>query len=287
MLHWYRPFKTVRSGGFATGDVVWFPEGGLNAAYNCIDRWAFTHPEMVIIYEADEPGEDAASPTPSCSARCVPSRTSSPRGSASRKATPSRSTSQWQAAAALLACARIGAIHSVVFAVFSAEEEGWKGDCDEGDCGCGVEGLSRGLVLRRTGGRLRGHEEVAKVPSYCPPQIMAAEDPLFILYVRLLLLLVMGSSVSSYISSTLTPHTQTSGPAGKPKGVVHTTGGYLLCAALSVKYVFDVHPGDRFACMAHVGWIMGHTYITYGSSSTASPPSCLMFESTVVYPSPA
>jgi len=196
----------------------------------------------------------------------------------------------WHAAAAFLACARIGAIHSVVFAGFSAESlRDRVNDCasrvlitsDEGRRGGKVIAtkaivdsalkecplVEHVLVLERTGGKTGWtegrdrwwHEEVAKVPSYCPPTIVAAEDPLFILY--------------------------TSGSTGKPKGVVHTTGGYLLCAALTVKYVFDVHEGDIFACMADVGWITGHTYIIYGP--LLNGVTTLMFESTPVYPSPA
>ncbi|THU90999.1 acetate--CoA ligase, partial [Dendrothele bispora CBS 962.96] len=123
------------------------------------------------------------------------------------------------------------------------------------------------LVLRRTGNEINfvdgrdlwWHEEAKKVPNYCVPKTMNSKDPLFILY--------------------------TSGSTGKPKGVVHTTGGYLLCAALTVKYVFDVHPGDKFACMADIGWITGHTYIIYGPLTLGTTTT--VFESTPVYPSPA
>jgi len=196
----------------------------------------------------------------------------------------------WQAVAAFLACARIGAVHSVVFAGFSAEslrdrvqdcqsrvvltsDEGRRGgksiatkaivDAALAECPL-VEHV---LVLKRTGNKVGWtegrdkwwHEETAKVPNYCPPEIMASEDPLFILY--------------------------TSGSTGKPKGVVHTTGGYLLCAALTVKYVFDVHPDDKFACMADIGWITGHTYIVYGP--LANGVTTTVFESTPVYPTPS
>ncbi|KAF7326595.1 Acetyl-coenzyme A synthetase [Mycena sanguinolenta] len=290
MLHWDRPFQTVRSGGFETGDIAWFPEGGLNASYNCIDRWAFTHPDRTaIIYEADEPGT-GTSITYAELLREVCSLANVLRNTFGVKKGDTVSIylpMTWHAAAAFLACARIGAIHSVVFAGFSAESLRDRVN----DCACRVlitsdEGRRGGktiatkaivdaalkecplvehcLVMRRTGGNIAWkegrdrwwHEEVAKVPSYCPPEIMAAEDPLFILY--------------------------TSGSTGKPKGVVHTTGGYLLCAALTVKYVFDVHPGDIFACMADVGWITGHTYIIYGP--LLNGVTTLMFESTPVAP---
>jgi acetyl-CoA synthetase len=193
----------------------------------------------------------------------------------------------WQAVAAFLACARIGAVHSAVFAGFSAESLRDRVN----DCECKVlittdEGRRGGksiatkaivdaalaqcplvehvLVLRRTGAKVpmtEGRdqwwdEECDKVPTYAPCEHMNAEDPLFILY--------------------------TSGSTGKPKGVVHSTAGYLLGAYLSVTYVFDVHPDDKFACMADVGWITGHTYIVYGP--LALGVATTVFESTPVYP---
>lgn len=193
----------------------------------------------------------------------------------------------WQAVAAFLACARIGAVHSAVFAGFSAESLRDRVN----DCECKVlittdEGRRGGksiatkaivdaaltqcplvehvLVLRRTGAKVpmtEGRdkwwdEECEKVPTYSACEHMNAEDPLFILY--------------------------TSGSTGKPKGVVHSTAGYLLGAYLTVKYVFDVHPDDKFACMADVGWITGHTYIVYGP--LALGVTTTVFESTPVYP---
>ncbi|KAG5352664.1 Acetyl-coenzyme A synthetase [Termitomyces sp. J132] len=291
-LHWDRPFQTVRSGGFETGDIVWFPEGGLNASYNCVDRWAYKHPnKAAIIYEADEPGE-GREVTYAELLREVSSVANVLKGLGVKKGDTVSVylPMTWHAVAAFLACARIGAIHSVVFAGFSAESlRDRVQDCssrvvitsDEGRRGgktiatkaivdaalkeCPL--VEKVLVFKRTGkqvpwtsGRdLWWHEEVDKVPSYCPPEVMAAEDPLFILY--------------------------TSGSTGKPKGVVHTTGGYLLGAALTVKYVFDVHPDDRFACMADIGWITGHTYIIYGP--LANGVTTTVFESTPVYPTPS
>ncbi|TFY75948.1 hypothetical protein EWM64_g8064 [Hericium alpestre] len=266
-LYWDRPFHTVRAGSFEQGDIAWFPEGGLNASYNCVDRWAFKHPDKTaIIYEADEPNEGSLISYAEllrevCSVANVLKELGVKKGDTVSVYLPMT----WQAVAAFLACARIGAIHSVVFAGFSAESlRDRVNDCksrvlltsDEGKRGGKTiatkaivdaalkqcPGVEHVLVLRRTGnavawteGRdLWWHEETAKVPRYCPPEVMASEDPLFILY--------------------------TSGSTGKPKGVVHTTGGYLLGAALTVKYVFDVHPDDKFACMADIGWITGHTY---------------------------
>ncbi|KAH9947778.1 acetate--CoA ligase [Amylocystis lapponica] len=271
-LHWDRPFHTVRA-------------GGLNASYNCVDRWAFKHPDKTaIIYEADEPGEGsnisyAQLLREVCGIANVLRSLGVKKGDTVSVYLPMT----WQAVAAFLACARIGAVHSVVFAGFSAEslrdrvqdcksrvlitsDEGKRGgktiatkviaDAAVKECPL-VEHL---LVLRRTGSQVPWtagrdkwwHEEITKVPNYCPPEIMSSEDPLFILY--------------------------TSGSTGKPKGVVHTTGGYLLCAALTVKYVFDVHPDDKFACMADVGWITGHTYIVYGP--LANGVTTTVFEST-------
>lgn len=292
MLVWDRPFHTVRSGGFETGDIVWFPEGGLNASYNCVDRWAFKHPDKTaIIYEADEPGEGreityAELLRETSAVANVLKSFGIKKGDTVSVYLPMT----WHAVATFLACARIGAVHSVVFAGFSAESlRDRVQDCnsrvlitsDEGKRGgktiatkvivdaalkeCPL--VEHVLVFKRTGNQVpwtQGrdkwwHEEIAKVPTYCPPEIMASEDPLFILY--------------------------TSGSTGKPKGVVHTTGGYLLCAALTVKYVFDVHPDDKFACMADIGWITGHTYIIYGP--LCNGVTTTVFESTPVYPTPS
>ncbi|KAG8958522.1 acetyl-CoA synthetase [Tulasnella sp. 419] len=291
-LTWDRDFRTVRAGGFENGDIVWFPEGGLNASYNCVDRWAFKDPnKTAIIYEADEPGQGQLI-TYAQLLREV-SQVANVLKSLGVKKGDTVSIylpMTWQAAAAFLACARIGAVHSVVFAGFSAESlRDRVNDCqsrivittDEGRRGgksiatkaivdsalkdCPL--VEKVLVLKRTGSQvpwtegrdLWWHEETAKVSSYCPCEIMSAEDPLFILY--------------------------TSGSTGKPKGVVHTTGGYLLGAALTVKYVFDVHPEDKFACMADVGWITGHTYIIYGPLALGTTTT--IFESTPIYPTPS
>ncbi|KAF8635001.1 hypothetical protein AX15_000614 [Amanita polypyramis BW_CC] len=291
-LSWDRPFKTVRHGGFENGDITWFPEGGLNASYNCVDRWAYKHPDKTaIIYEADEPNTGALISYSRllrevCSVANVLKSLGITKGSTVSIYLPMT----WQAIAALLACARIGAIHSVVFAGFSSESLRDRiNDCESSVLITSDEGLRGGktiaikaiadaalkqcpkvkhvLVLKRTGnpvpfvqGRdLWWDEQVAKVPTYCPPEIMSAEDPLFILY--------------------------TSGSTGKPKGVVHTTAGYLLGAALTVKYVFDVHPDDHFACMADVGWITGHTYVVYGPLCNGVATTA--FESTPVYPTPS
>jgi acetyl-CoA synthetase len=291
-LYWDRPFKTVRHGSFQTGDIAWFPEGGLNVAYNCVDRWAYQTPDKpAIIYEADEPNTGSIITYAEllrevCKLANVLKFLGVRKGSTVSVYLPMT----WQAVATFLACARLGAIHSVVFAGFSSEslrdrindckshilitsDEGRRGgktiatkaivDAALKEC----PGVEHVLVLKRTGnpvnwvnGRDRWwHEELGKVAAYCPPEVMSSEDPLFILY--------------------------TSGSTGKPKGVMHTTAGYLLCAALTVKYVFDVHPSDRFACMADVGWITGHSYIIYGP--LCNGVTTTVFESTPVYPTPS
>ncbi|KAI9459202.1 hypothetical protein BJY52DRAFT_1267000 [Lactarius psammicola] len=270
-LYWDRPFQTVRAGGFEKGDIVWFPEGALNASYNCVDRWAFKHPnKTAIIYEADEPNEGAEISFAELLREV------------SRLANGIRSPiylpMAWQAVAAFLACARIGAslrdrVNDCKSRVVLTSDEGRRGGktiatkaiVDSALKQC--PDVEHVLVLKRTGndvpwtqGRDKWwHEETARVPSYCPPVVMSAEDPLFILY--------------------------TSGSTGKPKGVVHTTGGYLLGAALTVKYVFDLHSDDRFACMADIGWITGHSYIVYGP--LANGVTTTVFESTPVYPTPS
>ncbi|ORX41149.1 hypothetical protein BD324DRAFT_648039 [Kockovaella imperatae] len=288
-LDWYTPFKTVRAGGFEHGDIQWFPEGTLNASYNCLDRHFYKNPEKTaIIYEADESSEAreisyAELMRETCRVANVLKSWGVKKGDAVSIYLPMT----WQAAAAFLACARIGAVHSAVFAGFSAESlRDRVNDCeckvvittDEGKRGgktiatkqivdaalkqCPL--VEKVLVLRRTGNNVpmtEGRdmwwdEECAKVPTYAPCEHMNAEDPLFILY--------------------------TSGSTGKPKGVVHCTGGYLLGAYLTVKYVFDTHPEDKFACMADVGWITGHTYIVYGP--LANGITTTVFESTPVYP---
>jgi len=290
MIDWYRPYQTVKHGTFKEGDFTWFPEGELNASYNCVDRWAYKKPKTTaILWEADEPGNHREITYEEllrevCKAANVLTELGVRKGDAVAIYLPMVP----EAAIAFLACARIGAVHSVVFAGFSAEslrdrindckakvvittDEGKRGgktiatksivDAALKETGDIVKNV---LVVRRTkakiniteGRDLWWDEQLASARSYCPPVPMGSEDPLFILY--------------------------TSGSTGKPKGVVHTTAGYLLGAAMTVKYVFDVHDGDKFACMADVGWITGHTYIVYGPLMNGV--TTVIFESTPVYP---
>ncbi|KAK0519959.1 acetyl-coenzyme A synthetase 2 [Tilletia horrida] len=290
-ISWDVPFRTVQAGSLAQGNVTWFPEGQLNAAYNCVDRWAFKNPDKVaLIWEADEPnshkeitfGELLKQVSQAAN---VLKKLGVKKGDAVVIYLPMIP----EAVVSLLACARIGAVHSVVFAGFSAESlRDRANDCearvlittDEGKRGgrtiatksiadAAVKQcpkIEHVLVVQRTGAKVDfddkrdiwWHEAAAAERTYCPPTIVSSEDPLFILY--------------------------TSGSTGKPKGVVHTTAGYLLGTALTVKHVFDVHEDDKFACMADVGWITGHSYIVYGPLMNGV--TTLVFESTPVYPEP-
>ncbi|KAK9900257.1 acetate--CoA ligase [Cystobasidium minutum MCA 4210] len=291
-LSFDRPYKTVMHGGFEAGDIQFFPEGTLNASYNCVDRWAYKHPnKTAIIWEADEPGTHVElSYNQLLQEVCRVANVLKSLGVKKGDAVAIYLPMVPEAAVAFLACARLGAIHSVVFAGFSSESLRDRiNDC-QAKVLITTDEAKRGgktiatktivdaalkeapvtehvLVLRRTGaqvpmqeGRDRWwHEEAAKQAPYCPPESVPSEHPLFILY--------------------------TSGSTGKPKGVVHTTAGYLLGAATTLKYVFDVHPEDKFACMADVGWITGHTYIIYGPLMNGVTTT--IFESTPVYPTPS
>lgn len=289
-IDWIVPFKTTRSGGFLEGDVSWFPEGQLNACYNCVDRWAYKDPnKTAIIYEADEPGQHKE-----ISYGQLLNQVSQLANALKNMGVKKGDTVIVylpmipEAAVTLLACARIGAVHSVVFAGFSADSLRDRAvDCEARVVITSDEGKRGGrtiatksivdaalkecpkvehcIVVKRTGnekvemtkGRDQWYADVtSRERPFCPPTAVNSEDPLFILY--------------------------TSGSTGKPKGVVHTTAGYILGTALTVKHVFDVHENDKFACMADVGWITGHSYIVYGPLMNGT--TTLIFESTPVYP---
>ncbi|KAG0074070.1 acetyl-CoA synthetase [Linnemannia elongata] len=293
LLSWSKPFHTVRHGGLDHGDIAWFLEGQLNASYNCVDRHAIATPNKVaMIYEADEPNQ-SENITYGDLLRKVSQLAGALRARGIRKGDTVAIYMPMipEAVVAFLACARIGALHSVVFAGFSAEalrdrikdansrlvltsDQGKRGGktietkkiVDEALKSCpSVETV---IVCQRTGhsdvpmtpGRdVWWGDEVSRQPSYIAPEVMHSEDPLFLLY--------------------------TSGSTGQPKGVMHTTAGYLLGAAATVKYVFDYHPGDIFACMADVGWITGHTYIVYGPLALGA--TTVLFESIPTYPTPS
>ncbi|KAG2204580.1 hypothetical protein INT47_012639 [Mucor saturninus] len=292
LLQWSKPFQTVQNGSFAEGDVAWFLEGELNVAVNCVDRHALATPDKIaIIHEGDEP-ENVRNITYRELLQEVSRLANVLKSMDVRKGDNIAIYMPMvpEAVYAMLACARVGAVHSVVFAGFSSDslrdrindagarvvltaDEGRRGGKNIAtkrivdEALKGTPTVEHVLVLRRTGsdvpftvGRdLWWHDEMAKARPYCPPTNVNAEDPLFLLY--------------------------TSGSTGTPKGVVHTTGGYLLGAAATVKYVFDYHEGDIHACMADVGWITGHTYIVYGPLALGA--TTVLFESTPTYPDPS
>lgn len=289
LLTFDKDFQTTRSGSFANGDVAWFVEGRLNASFNCVDRHALKDPnKTAIIYEADEPSEGRTITYGELLREVSRVAWALKQQGVKKGDTVAIYLPMIpEALIAFLACSRIGAVHSVIFAGFSSDslrdrvlDAGSKVviTADEGRRGGKVIGTKRivdealkqcpdvtsVLVFKRTGaevpwtaGRdLWWHEEVEKYPNYFPPEPVNSEDPLFLLY--------------------------TSGSTGKPKGVMHTTAGYLLGAAMTGKHVFDIHDDDRFFCGGDVGWITGHTYVVYAPLLLGC--ATVVFESTPAYP---
>ncbi len=290
-VDWMRPFTKVKNTSYEPGKVhiKWFEDGTLNAAYNCIDRHLPKRAKQTaIIWEGDDP-KDSRHITYQELHDEVCRFANIMRGRNVKKG--DRVTIYMpmipEAAYAVLACARIGAIHSVIFGGFSPDSiAGRIEDCksnfvitaDEGLRGgrkiplkanvdaaiAKVGGVDHVVVVRRTGAPVNMdpvrdvwyHEAAKVVTSECPCAEMSAEDPLFILY--------------------------TSGSTGKPKGVLHTTGGYLVYCAITHQYVFDYHDGDVFWCTADVGWVTGHSYILYGPLCNGA--ITLMFEGVPNYP---
>lgn len=289
LLTWEKDFQTVSAGSFENGDVSWFLEGKLNASYNCIDRHAFKDPNKpAIIYEADDPKEGRTISYGELLRQVsklsfVLKQMGVKKGDSVALYLPMVP----EALISFLACTRIGAVHSVVFAGFSSDslrdrvidaQSKVVITSDEGKRGGKVIGtkkivddalkqcpdVSHCLVFKRTGADVPWtngrdwwwHEELEKYPNYIPPESMDSEDPLFLLY--------------------------TSGSTGKPKGVMHTTAGYLLGAAATGKYVFDIHEDDRFFCGGDVGWITGHTYVVYAPLLLGC--TTVVFEGTPAYP---
>ncbi len=289
-IDWIKPFTKVKNTSYAPGNISikWFEDGTLNAAYNCIDRHlAKRGDQTAIIWEGDDPKDDKKITYRQLHAEvCKFANVLKKQGVKKGDRVTIYMPMILEAAYAILACARIGAVHSVIFGGFSPDSiAGRVEDCqstiivtaDEGlrggrkiplkanvDAACEKAPVKSVIVVKRTGaavnmkaGRDVFYDDVVKdVPADCPCEEMNAEDPLFILY--------------------------TSGSTGKPKGVLHTTGGYLLYTSITHQYVFDYHDGDVYWCTADVGWVTGHSYILYGPLSNGA--ITLMFEGVPNYP---
>ncbi|MBL4599570.1 MAG: acetate--CoA ligase [Rhizobiaceae bacterium] len=297
-LDWIKPYSKVKNTTFEYPDVSikWFEDGTLNVSANCIDRHLATRGDQVaIIWEGDDPNEDSKITYNELHAHvCKLANAMKANGVSKGDRVTIYMPMIPEASYAMLACARIGAVHSIVFGGFSPDAlAGRIVDCKSNFIITADEGLRGGkpiplkqntddavaiaakagtnvnkvLVVKRTGGKINWddsrdiwyHDAVENASTDCAPEEMNAEDPLFILY--------------------------TSGSTGQPKGVLHTTGGYLLWAAFTHKYVFDYHDGDIYWCTADVGWVTGHSYIVYGP--LANGATTLMFEGVPNYPTPS
>lgn len=289
LVSWFKPWDTVMNVDYHKADIKWFEGAKLNVCYNCVDRHLDTRGDQVaIIWEGDDPNDDKKITYRELHEQvCKFGNVLKSRGVKKGDRVSIYMPMIPEAAYAMLACARIGAVHSIVFGGFSPaalKDRILDSDCrvvitaDEGPRSgkpvplkTNVEkaldscpNVHTTVVVRRTGNDVPGNAErdvwyqeaIAEASSDCSPEEMDAEDPLFILY--------------------------TSGSTGKPKGVLHTTGGYQLYAAITHKYVFDYKDGDIYWCTADVGWVTGHTYIVYGP--LANGATSMMFEGVPTYP---
>ncbi len=290
-LNWIKPFSVVQNSSFHEADfgIKWFEDGALNIAANCLDRHLATRGDTpAIIWEGDDPSETRTITYAELHAEvCRFANILKDLGARKGDRITIYMPMIPEAAMAMLACARIGAIHSIVFGGFSPESlSGRIQDCDSTLVITADEGMRGGrkvplkanvdaaiadcpsvravLVVRRTGGNVtmqagrdHWHHDLREAASAdCPPEPMNAEDPLFLLY--------------------------TSGSTGKPKGVLHTSGGYLLWAAMTHHYVFDYRPGEIYWCAADIGWVTGHSYVVYGP--LANGATTVMFEGVPNWP---
>ena len=288
-ISWFKPWNTLMEQDFTKGKVSWFIEGKLNATVNCIDRHLESRGnQTAIIWEGDNPEEHKyISFNELHESVCRLANVLKERGIKKGDRVCIYMPMIPEATFAMLACARIGAVHSVVFGGFSPQalrdrildsdcqlvvtaNEGLRGsktiplksNTDQALVEC--PNVHSVIVVKRTSSEVGWkdsrdiwyHQATTEVESVCDPEIMDSEDPLFILY--------------------------TSGSTGKPKGVLHSTGGYMLQAAMSHKYAFDYHDGDIYWCTADVGWVTGHSYIVYGP--LANGATTLMFEGIPTYP---
>ena len=288
-ITWSKPWNKVLDWDFTKGHIRWFEGAQLNVSYNCLDRHLATRGDQVaIIWEGDNPKEDQKITYKElhedvCKFANVLKGLGVKKGDRVCIYMPMIP----ETAVAMLACTRIGAIHSIVFGGFSPDslkdriidatctvvitsDEGLRGGrkvpmkANADKALQSTPSVQKMVVVKRTGGNVAWtegrdvwyHDLMAKASADCPPEPMDAEDPLFILY--------------------------TSGSTGKPKGVLHTTGGYLLHTAITHKYIFDYHDGDIYWCTADVGWVTGHSYIVYGP--LANGATSVMFEGIPTYP---
>ena len=288
-LVWSKRWDTVMDYDYPKGYIRWFEGGKLNVSVNCIDRHLETRGDQVaIIWEGDNPAHDKKITYRQLHEQvCKFANVLKTQGVKKGDRVCIYLPMIEEAAAVMLACTRIGAVHSIVFGGFSAEalkdrildsdclyvvcaDEGYRGgkivaikaSVDLAAAAC--PRLEKVIVIKNSGNPVDWHEQrdiwyheaMAGASSDCPAEEMDAEDPLFILY--------------------------TSGSTGKPKGVLHTTGGYLLYAAMTHKYVFDYHDGDIYWCTADIGWVTGHSYMIYGPLCNGA--TTLMFEGVPTYP---